>query len=237
MLVHFSRLAFLPQVQSSFIREFHALRPALRSEFDIDYWDFRAVEGFGSSSPTRDRPSAGPSEERDPNALLSPPERGRAHHGDRRLASPSLTSRLTATREGSSLVLILALIIAGSAALAYFWSSPGSSAAATPSPGSQARPCSSGCGSSLSRWAISRGSNRSDCSGRRGGLRFLEGPDPVPGRHLPDRPDGLGACGGLRGLLFARREGDPPPARPCRGRSSPTHRRRGFLRRGRRRRL
>ena len=47
MLAHFARLAFIPQVRSSYIREYHALRPAVRAEFDIDYWDFREdVEGF-----------------------------------------------------------------------------------------------------------------------------------------------------------------------------------------------
>ncbi len=47
MIAHFARLAFIPQFRSSYIREFHALRPVLSTEFDIDYWDFREdVEGF-----------------------------------------------------------------------------------------------------------------------------------------------------------------------------------------------
>ena len=128
MLVHFSRLAFLPQVQSSFIREFHALRPALRSEFDIDYWDFRAdVEGFEKFFARHEDEFIGqPRQKNEIQTLFFPlrNETGRIM-ATVTLASPSLTSRLTATREGLSLVLILALIIAGSAALAYFWSSPG----------------------------------------------------------------------------------------------------------------
>ncbi len=128
MLVHFSRLAFLPQVQSSFIREFHALRPALRSEFDIDYWDFRAdVEGFEKFFARHEDEFIGQPRQKNEIQTLFFPLRNEAGRimATVTLASPSLTSRLTATREGLSLVLILALIIAGSAALAYFWSSPG----------------------------------------------------------------------------------------------------------------
>ena len=127
-LVHFSRLAFLPQVQSSFIREFHALRPALRSEFDIDYWDFRAdVEGFEKFFARHEDEFIGqPRQKNEIQTLFFPlrNETGRIM-ATVTLASPSLTSRLTATREGLSLILILALIVAGSAALAFFWSSPG----------------------------------------------------------------------------------------------------------------
>ena len=127
MLVHFTRVAFIPQVKSSFIREFHALRPGLRSEFDIDYWDFREdVEGFEKFfARHKDEFIGQPRQKNEIQTLFFPlrNETGRIM-ATVTLASPSLTSRLTAIREALRLVLILFLIAAASTALAYFWSSP-----------------------------------------------------------------------------------------------------------------
>ncbi len=127
MLAHFTRLAFIPQVQSSYIREFHALRPALRSDFDIDYWDFRDdVQGFEKFfARHKDEFTGQPRQKNEIQTLFFPlrNERGRIM-ATVTLASPSLTSRLTATREDLRLVLLLLLFAAAFAALAYFWSSP-----------------------------------------------------------------------------------------------------------------
>ena len=127
MLAHFSRLAFIPQVQSSHIREFHVLRPAFRSEFDIDYWDFREeVEGFEKFfARHKDEFTGQPRQKNEIQTLFFPlrNEKGRIM-ATVTLASPSLTSRLSATREDLRLVLLLALFAAGLAALAFFWSSP-----------------------------------------------------------------------------------------------------------------
>jgi hypothetical protein len=127
MLAHFARLAFIPQVRSSYIREFHALQPAMRAEFDIDYWDFREdVEGFEKFfARHQDEFTGQPRQKNEIQTLFFPlrNERGRIE-ATVTLASPSLTSRLTVAREDLRLVLLLALLAAGIAALAFFWSSP-----------------------------------------------------------------------------------------------------------------
>jgi signal transduction histidine kinase len=126
-LAHFSRLAFIPQVRSTYIREFHALKPVLRSEFDIDYWDFREdVEGFEKFfARHKDEFTGQPRQKNEIQTLFFPlrNETGRIV-ATLTLASPSLTSRLTGAREDLRLVLLLALLVAGLAALAFLWSSP-----------------------------------------------------------------------------------------------------------------
>ena len=128
MLVHFTRLAFLPRVRSTYIREFHALRPGPRAEFDIDYWDFREdVEGFEKFfARHKDEFTGQPRQENEIQTLFFPlrNESG-SIVATATLASPSLTSRLTVAREDLHLVLLLALLAAGLAALAFLWSSPG----------------------------------------------------------------------------------------------------------------
>jgi hypothetical protein len=128
MLVHFERLAFIPQVRSTYIREFHALRPALRRDFAIDYWDFREdVAGFEKFfARHQDEFPGEPRQKNEIQTLFFPlrNEKGRIM-ATVTLASPSLTSRLTAAREDLRLVLLLALIAAAGAAVAFAWSSPG----------------------------------------------------------------------------------------------------------------
>ena len=128
MLAHFARLAFIPQVRSSYIREFHALRPVLRADFDIDYWDFREdVEGFAKFfARHQDEFTGQPRQKNEIQTLFFPlrNETGRIV-ATVTLASPSLTSRLTVAREDLRLILLLALLVAGISALAFLWSSPG----------------------------------------------------------------------------------------------------------------
>jgi signal transduction histidine kinase len=127
MLVHFTRLAFIPQVQSTYIREFHALWPSLPEDFAIDYWDFREdVAGFEKFFARHGDEFPGePRQKNEIQTLFFPlrNEKGRIM-ATVTLASPSLTSRLTAAREDLRLVLFLALIAAAGAAAAYAWSSP-----------------------------------------------------------------------------------------------------------------
>ncbi len=127
LMAYFLRLAFLPQIRSSYIREYHALRPALRAEFDVDYWDFREdVQGFDKFfARHRDEFTGQPRQENEIQTLFFPlrNETGRIV-ATVTLASPSLTSRLTLAREDLRLVLLLALVIAGCMALAFVWSSP-----------------------------------------------------------------------------------------------------------------
>jgi signal transduction histidine kinase len=128
MLAHFARLAFIPQVRSSYIREFHALRRVLRADFDIDYWDFREdVEGFAKFfARHQDEFTGQPRQKNEIQTLFFPlrNETGRIV-ATVTLASPSLTSKLTVTREDLRLILLVALLIAGISALAFLWSSPG----------------------------------------------------------------------------------------------------------------
>jgi hypothetical protein len=127
MLVHFARLAFIPQVQSSYIREFHALSPAFRSDFDIDYWDFREdVDGFEKFfARHKDEFTGQPRQKNEIQTLFFPLRNEKGHiMATVTLASPSLTSRLTESREDLRLILLLVLFAGGCAAVAYFWSSP-----------------------------------------------------------------------------------------------------------------
>ena len=127
MLVHFARLAFLPQVQSSYIREFHALSPAFRSDFDIDYWDFREdVDGFEKFfARHKDEFTGQPRQKNEIQTLFFPLRNEKGHiMATVTVASPSLTSRLTGSREDLRLILLLVLFAGGCAGLAYFWSSP-----------------------------------------------------------------------------------------------------------------
>lgn len=127
-LVHFARLASIPQVQSSYIREFHALGPALRSNFGVRYYavddDLGGWEKFFARH--RDEFTGQPREENEIQTIIFPlrNETGRIM-ADVTLRSPSLTARLSKTREDLRLVLLVALLAAAAAALAYFWSSPG----------------------------------------------------------------------------------------------------------------
>jgi len=127
-LVHFARLAFIPQVQSSYIREFHALGPALRSNFGVRYYaiedDLEGWEKFFAQH--RDEFTGQPREKNEIQTIIFPlrNETGRIM-ADVTLRSPSLTARLSKTREDLRLVLLVALLAAAGAGLAYSWSSPG----------------------------------------------------------------------------------------------------------------
>ena len=127
-LAHFTLLAFLPQVRSSHIREFQALSLPSGFDFSVDYWDFREdVEGFGKFFARHNDGFMGePRQKNEIQTLFFPlrNEKGRIM-ATATLASPSLTSRLTATREDLRLVLLLLLIVAAVLALAFFWTSPG----------------------------------------------------------------------------------------------------------------
>ncbi|HMA53515.1 MAG TPA: hypothetical protein VKT17_03595, partial [Acidobacteriota bacterium] len=128
MLVHFSRLAFIPKVQSSYIREFHALRPAQGFDFDIEYYGFREdIEGWEKFFALHSDEYVGQPRQRNEIQTLFFPLRNETGRivAAVTLASPSLTARLTAAREDLRLIVIVLLIIAAGLALSYFWSAPG----------------------------------------------------------------------------------------------------------------
>jgi signal transduction histidine kinase len=127
LLAHFTRLAFVPQVRSSHIREFHALDVPSRFDFSIDYWDFRDdVEGFGKFfARHHDEFTGEPRQKNEIQTLFFPLRNGQGRiMATATLASPSLTSRLTTTREDLRLAIILLLIVVALLALAFFWTSP-----------------------------------------------------------------------------------------------------------------
>ncbi|MCK7481937.1 MAG: hypothetical protein M0C28_35760 [Candidatus Moduliflexus flocculans] len=103
-------------------------QPAAGPSFDIDYWDFREdVEGFERFFARHEDEFAGqPRQKNEIRPLFFPlrNEKGRIV-ATVTLASPSLTSRLTAVREDLRLALFLLLFVACGAGLAFFWSSPG----------------------------------------------------------------------------------------------------------------
>ena len=127
MLVHFSRLAFLPQVRSSHIREFQALGRPRGFDLNVDYWDFREnVEGFDTFfARHKDEFPGEPRQKNEIQTLFFPLRNGNGRiMATATLASPSLTSRVTATREDLRLILLLVLIAAALLAAAFFWTSP-----------------------------------------------------------------------------------------------------------------
>lgn len=126
-LAHFRLLAFVPRFQSSSIRESHALRPAFRTAFDIDYWDFREdVEGFENFFARHDDEFKGqPRQENEIQTLFFPLRDGTGRiMATVTVSSPSLTSKLTGVREDLWLAVLILLSLAGLLALASLWSSP-----------------------------------------------------------------------------------------------------------------
>ncbi|MFO7733156.1 MAG: HAMP domain-containing sensor histidine kinase [Candidatus Aminicenantes bacterium] len=126
-LAHFRRLAFTPRFQSASIRESHTLRPAFRTAFDIDYWDFREdVAGFESFFARHDDEFKGqPRQENEIQTLFFPLRDGTGRiMATVTVSSPSLTSKLTGVREDLWLSVLLLLSLAGLLTLAFLWSSP-----------------------------------------------------------------------------------------------------------------
>jgi signal transduction histidine kinase len=120
----FRLLAFIPQFQSSYVRQFHFLKPALLRRCAVDYWSFREdVGGFERIFSKHADEFAGEPRRANEIQTLYFPLRG----PDRRilatvtLSSPSLTERLTTFREdmllgffvlviGSLLILLFGLL-------------------------------------------------------------------------------------------------------------------------------
>jgi signal transduction histidine kinase len=127
-LAHFTRLAFIPPLQSTHIRDSHALRRAIRADFRIEYWPF--LEDIGQFEKlferNKDEFTLQPRQKNEIQTLFFPlrNEKGRIM-ATVTLASPSLTSRLTRAREGFRLIFLLLFIAGGLSAAGFFWSSPG----------------------------------------------------------------------------------------------------------------
>ncbi len=128
LLAHSKLLAFIPQFQSSYLLEYHALHPSLKVAYDIDYWDYKEdVSGFEKFFARHNDEFAGqPRQENQIQTLYFPlrNESGRIM-ATVTLNSPSLASRLTEVREDFRLILLLFLAASYLLALVYFWTSPG----------------------------------------------------------------------------------------------------------------
>ena len=110
----FRLLAFIPQFQSSYVRQSHFLKPALMRRCAVDYWSFREdVSGFERIFSKHEDEFAGEPRRANEIQTLYFPLRG----PDTRilatvtLSSPSLTERLTTFREDMLLGLYALLII------------------------------------------------------------------------------------------------------------------------------
>ncbi|MEN6560739.1 MAG: ATP-binding protein [Acidobacteriota bacterium] len=128
MLFHFALLAFNPPVRSSYISSYNALRPAPPFELAVDYWDFRDdIKGYQEFFTRHGDEFPSQSRQKNEIQTLYFPLRNEAGRitATVTLASPSLTSRLSAARDSLSLVVLLALIVSAGAGLVAFWSSPG----------------------------------------------------------------------------------------------------------------
>ncbi|HVP89871.1 MAG TPA: ATP-binding protein [Terriglobales bacterium] len=126
LLSHFLRLAFIPQFQSSYVLEEHALRPALPARSDIDYWDYgQDLSGFETLFARHKDEFAGqPRRENDIQTLFFPLRSGAGRiMATVTLSSASLTARLTEVRETLWLVILLLLSAGGLLGLFYLWTS------------------------------------------------------------------------------------------------------------------
>jgi signal transduction histidine kinase len=126
LLAHFRLLAFIPQFQSSYVLEYHALRP-LKTGFDIDYWDYgQDVSGFEKLFARHQDEFAGqPRRENGIQTLFFPLRNGTGRiMATVTLSSPSLPSKLTEVRETLWLFLFVFLAAGGILCLIFLWTSP-----------------------------------------------------------------------------------------------------------------
>ena len=138
LLAHFRLLAFIPQFRSSYVLESHALGPAFKTDFDIDYWDHgQDVSGFDKLFARHPEGFAGQPRQENGIQTLFFPLRNEAQRiiATVTLSSPSLTSKLTDVREGLWLIVLLLLAAAGLLALILLWTSPDLLEARRPWPG------------------------------------------------------------------------------------------------------
>ncbi len=127
LLVHFKLLAFIPQFQSSYVLESHALSREVKISFDIQYLDFEEdVSGFERLFDQNPDGYSGQPRGRNEIQTLFFPLRNEAGRilANVTLLSPSLATKLSAVREFWVLVIGCLLVAAGLLALLYLWTSP-----------------------------------------------------------------------------------------------------------------
>ncbi len=127
-LVLFQLLAFTPQLQSPYLRDFSFLGPGLRARCAVDYWNFSEdISGFEKIFSRHRDEFAGQPRQKNEIQTLYFPLRG----PDGRilatvtLSSPSLTETTTSLREDVLFGFYILLLIALLCLLVSFLSSPG----------------------------------------------------------------------------------------------------------------
>lgn len=127
MIIHFKHLAFMPQFQSIYVLESHALETAFQSDFIVDYWnheeDVARLENLLSRYP--EGFIGEPFSEEGIQTLIFPlrNENGRII-ATVNLFSPSLASRMASLRQALQLGIWLFFVIAGLLLIIYLWTSP-----------------------------------------------------------------------------------------------------------------
>ncbi len=126
-IVRFRLLAFIPEVESPYIREYQALGRTFRTNSRVDYWDFREdVSGFESFFARNNDIYVGSSPKPNGIQTLFFPLRNAAGRitATVTLSSPPLAARLAAIKEELALVLMIIGLLASLAAIFIVLSSP-----------------------------------------------------------------------------------------------------------------
>ena len=114
-ILRYILLAFIPQVESLYVREYHALGKTFGTDFKIDYWDFREdVAGFdGFFARNADIYVGTPQKKNDIQTLFFPirNQSGRIM-ATVTTSSPSLSSRLIRIKEDLALFFIILGLLA-----------------------------------------------------------------------------------------------------------------------------
>lgn len=113
-LVFFRLLAFLPQFKTPYLREYHFLKPELRMNCHIDYWDFREDSGFGRFFDRhKDEYISQPRLRTEIQTIFFPlRDEARRIVATVNLSSPSLLSSVSARRETMTLAFTFFLALA-----------------------------------------------------------------------------------------------------------------------------
>ncbi len=213
LLVHFLRLAFIPQFQSSYVLEEHALRSALPPRSDIDYWDYgQDLSGFETLFARHKDEFAGqPRRENEIQTLFFPLRNGAGRIiATVTVSSPSLKARLTEVGEALRLVILLLLGAGGILGLISLWTSPAFLRERRLLPGALIVLVSVGLRIVASPLSPARAGpvlGRLLAVCRR--LPLAGRPDAIPGRHPVHRAPRLL----VRGVPGRLREAAPPAAR------------------------
>ncbi|MFC2169076.1 PAS domain-containing sensor histidine kinase [Acidobacteriota bacterium] len=112
IIVFYRLLAFLPQFETPYLKEYHFLKPKLQKNCEIDYWDFQEdVSGFEKIFSKYDDEYIGQPRLQNEIQTIFFPLRNKKNKivATVTLSSPSLSSKSAAQKEGILLVFYLLL--------------------------------------------------------------------------------------------------------------------------------